>query len=120
MLVAIGSIIGANTRFLIFKKLERINFKKDFIILLINTFSSFFIGLYFSIISHISNLKHSYQLGLFVVIGFLGGFSTFSTFIYDLFELVMTSKFNRAFKLLIISLTLAILACAFGFFIGNQ
>ena len=120
LLVAIGSALGANTRFLILKKLEKIKFSKDFFVLLINTFSSFLLGLYFSIMSQISYLKYSYQLGLFVLIGFLGSLSTFSTFIYDLFELLMRFKFHRAFRLLIVSLIVGILACALGFFIGNQ
>ena len=42
LLVSFGAILGANIRFIIYKKLEKIKFNKNYIILLINTFSSFF------------------------------------------------------------------------------
>ena len=118
ILVASGAIIGVNTRFIIYKKLEKINLNKNYIILLINTFSSFFLGLFISILSQTSSLSYSYKLGLFFAIGLLGSLSTFSTFIYDLYQLVIQLKFSRAFKLYAISLNLGILSFAFGFLLG--
>ena len=41
LLVSIGAILGANLRFKISNKLEKINLSKDFVILIINTFASF-------------------------------------------------------------------------------
>ncbi len=114
-LIAFGAILGANTRFLIYKNLEKANLSKNYIILLINTFSSFFLGFIVSLLSKISSLNYSYQLGLLFSIGFLGSLSTFSTFIYDLYELIIQLKFYRALKLCIISLILGILSFAVGF-----
>ena len=54
-----------------------------FIILVINTFSSFILGLFISILPKIKSLTFSSQLALFFLIGFLGSLSTFSTFVYD-------------------------------------
>ena len=120
LLISLGGVFGANIRFLIYTKLEKINFFKDFRILIINTFSSFFLGFYLSIIQRLSYDNFSDQLALFFVIGFLGGLSTFSSFIYDLFDLFRQLKVLRAFKHLFLSLTLGIMPLAFGLLLGNQ
>ena len=118
ILIGFGAVLGANTRFIIYQKLEEINLNKHSIILLINIFSSFFLGLFIAIASQFSFLSYYYKLGLFFSIGLLGSLSTFSTFIYDLYDLIIQFKFYRAFKLFIISLTLGILSFAVGFLLG--
>ena len=118
--VSLGAIIGANTRFEISNKLEKIKLRKDFPILIINTFASFSLGLFLSLMEHLISAPYSYQLMLFFSIGFLGSLSTFSSFVYDLFELCLRLKFSRALKLFIISCSLGIIAFAFGFLLGNQ
>ena len=118
LLITIGSILGANTRFIIYKQLEKKKLNKNYIILVINIFSSFLLGLFLSILSQISSLRYAYQLELFFSIGLLGSLSTFSTFIYDVYDLFKKFKFYRAFKLLIISLTLGILFFSIGFLFG--
>ena len=118
LLITIGSILGANTRFIIYKQLEKKKLNKNYIILVINILSSFLLGLFLSVLSRNSSLRYSYQLVLFFSIGLLGSLSTFSTFIYDVYDLFKKFKFYRAFKLLIISLTLGILFFSFGFLLG--
>ena len=118
LLITIGSILGANTRFIIYKQLEKKKLNNNYIILVINIFSSFLLGLFLSVLSRNSSLIYSYQLGLFFSIGLLGSLSTFSTFIYDVYDLFKKFKFYRAFKLLIISLTLGILFFSIGFLLG--
>ena len=119
LLIAFGSVLGANTRFIIYQKLEKINFAKNYIILVINSLSSFLLGLFISILSHNSSASYSYQSGLFFSIGLLGSFSSFSTFIYDLYNLFIKLEFYRALRLFTISLTLGILSFAAGFLIRN-
>ncbi len=118
-MVSFGAILGANARFIIYTKLEKINLSKDFIILLINTFSSFFLGFFLSFLNHLSSLNVSDKLVLFCSIGFLGSLSTFSTFVYDLFYLFTQLNFSRALKLFIISLFSGVIALVFGFLLGN-
>ena len=120
LLITFGAVLGANTRFTISQKLEKINLSNNHIILLINTFSSFLLGLFLSISSRIDSFSYSYQLGLFFSIGLLGSLSSFSTFIYDLYQLVIQLKFYRAFKLFAISLTLGILSFSLGLVLGQQ
>ena len=118
LLITIGSILGANTRFIIYKQLEKKKLNKNYIILVINIFSSFLLGLFLSVLSRNTSLIYSYQLVLFFSIGLLGSLSTFSSFIYDVYDLFKKFKFYRAFKLLIISLTLGILFFSIGFLLG--
>ena len=119
-LVSIGAILGANIRFKIQNKLEKSRLRKNFLILIINTLASFSLGLFLSIIESLSSFIYSYELVLFFSIGFLGSFSTFSSFVHDLFDLCLQLKFSSALKLLIISASLGIIAFAFGFLLGDQ
>ena len=119
LLITFGAVLGANTRFIIYQKLEKINLSNNHIILLINTFSSFLLGLFLSFSSQIDSFTYSYQSGLFFSIGLLGSLSTFSTFVYDLYELSLKSKFFRALKLFALSFSLGVIALGFGFLLGN-
>ena len=114
-LVSFGAMLGANTRFIILSKLEKSNLSKDFFILIINTLASFFLGFSLSLIEQFNSFIYSYQLLLFLSVGFLGSLSSFSSFIYDLFDLYLQSKLTRALRLFTISLLLGIIAFAFGF-----
>jgi len=119
ILVSLGAVLGVNIRFIMYRKFEKRNISKYSCILLINTFASFLLGLVLSFLPRISFYDLSYRLGLFLIIGFLGSLSTFSTFFYDLFSLLLKLKFCGAIKLFFISSTLGIIAVAFGFFLGN-
>ena len=120
LFVSIGAILGANIRFKTYNKLANLNLSKNFLILIINTFTSFCLGLFLSIIEDFRAFSYYYQLVLFFSIGFFGSLSTFSSFVYDLFDLCLQLEFFRALKLFIISVSIGIIAFAFGFFLGNQ
>ena len=119
LFVSLGAILGANVRFIISSKLKETNISMDLYALIINTFASFFLGLFLSIIDKFGSFIFSYQLVLFFSIGFLGSLSTFSLFVYELFDLCLQFKFSRAIKLSMISLTMGILAFVSGFLLGN-
>ncbi len=119
LLISFGAALGANTRFKLYQKLEKINFRHSYIILVINTFSSFSLGLILSTLSYFSSLSYYHNLGLFFTIGVFGSLSTFSTFIYDLFELFVQLKFYKALSLFFISMTSGILFLVFGFLLGK-
>ena len=119
LLVSFGAVFGVNSRFIIYEKLKEININGYFIILAINTFSCFILGLFISVLPKIQSLTVSSQLALFFLIGFLGSLSTFSTFVYDLFDLCLKFKFFKALKLFSFSLSLGIFALALGSSLGN-
>ena len=118
--VSLGAILGANTRYIISNNLEKMNLSKQYSILIINIFASFCLALFLSMIEQFSSFKYSYTLVLFFSIGFLGSLSTFSAFMYDLFDLCLRLKFSRALNLFLISSSLGIIAFALGFLLGNQ
>ena len=120
LFVSIGAILGANIRFEIHNKLAKLNLSKDFLILIINTFASFGLGLFLSLVEQFRAFAYYYQLVLFFSIGFFGSLSTFSSFVNDLFDLCLQLEFFRALKLFIISISTGIIAFAFGLFLGNQ
>tara|TARA_Y100000589_G_C26933481_1_gene539330 strand:+ start:206 stop:580 length:375 start_codon:yes stop_codon:yes gene_type:complete len=120
LFISFGAILGANARFLILGNLKNFNLKKDIPILVINTLASFCLGLFLSVIDKFGSFVYSYQLVLFFSVGFLGSFSTFSSFIYDLLDLCVELKFYRGLKLFIISYSLGISAYAFGFFLISK
>ena len=120
LLVSFGALIGANIRFFIYKEFEKLNLRKDYSILIINTLASFSLGFLLSILKSISSYNFSYQIVLFVSIGFLGSLSTLSSFVYDLFEFFLQYKFFKALKLFVLSLSLGLTALAFGSFLGVQ
>tara|TARA_B100000214_G_C23526608_1_gene427477 strand:+ start:70 stop:426 length:357 start_codon:yes stop_codon:yes gene_type:complete len=117
--VSFGAIIGANTRFIIYRQFEKLNLNNTFCTLLVNSSASFSLGLFVSLFTKIKSLYFTNQLALLFLIGFLGSLSTFSTFIYDVFYLFIRFKFSRALNLLIISFSLGLIALLCGFLIGN-
>ncbi len=118
-MVSLGAILGVNTRYIIYKKLQEKNVRINFIILAINTLATFLLGFLMAILKQISSLEFSNQFELFLLIGFLGSLSTFSTFLYDLYDLFMQCKFTTAIKLFILSLASGLIALSFGFWLGN-
>ena len=120
LLVSFGALLGVNIRFILYEELKEKFFINDFSILIINTFSSFMLGIFLSVLPRISSYDFSYKLVLFFSIGLLGSFSTFSTFVYDLYDTFVKFKFFSAIKLFFISIFLGIIFLALGLYLGNQ
>ena len=62
--------------------------------LTVNILGALFIGIVYSLLSQ--KISISENLKLFITVGFLGGFTTFSTFNLDFFQLVESSKIAAA------------------------
>ena len=87
--VMLGGFFGAMSRFLISKTLSSINKGFPFPTLIINSIGSFLLGIVLA-----SDLSQTmYQL---VGIGFLGAFTTFSTFSYETLQLLTKGQFILA------------------------
>ena len=87
--VMLGGFFGAISRFLISKALCSINKGFPFPTLIMNSIGSFLLGIVLA--SELS--QTTYQL---IGIGFLGAFTTFSTFSYETLQLVIKGQFILA------------------------
>lgn len=104
LLVALGAAIGAPARFLIDNRFKKIT-DQPFGIFVINVLGSFLVGL---------TLGSSQQWHDFLTVGFIGAFTTWSTFMLDLY-LGFERKSYRATAInLIASLTFGLLAAWIG------
>ncbi|HMA58728.1 MAG TPA: fluoride efflux transporter CrcB [Halanaerobiales bacterium] len=116
--IGIGGFMGASSRYLLSKWIE---IKWDSLIpngtLVVNTVGSFLIGflmiLFLEKVTGFSNLK------ILLTTGFLGAFTTFSTFSYETMVLLEEKSFLMAGINIFGNLTLGILAVLIGIIAGK-
>lgn len=109
LLVALGSALGAPARFLVdqyFKKFTELPVGT----FIVNVAGSFFIGLTFASAQHWHD---------FIAVGFAGSFTTWSTFILDLYLAIRLKRYNPAIINFIASITFGLLAAWWGVSIVN-
>ncbi|WKY45887.1 fluoride efflux transporter CrcB [Eubacteriaceae bacterium ES2] len=103
-----GGALGSITRYSLGKKLS--SFQKNIPIgtFLINITGAFLLGL-------VSNLNFSNITYIFLAEGFLGAYTTFSTFMYEDFVLLKKNKILSAFLYITITMILSL----FFFYLGD-
>ena len=119
LLVGFGGFIGSIARYLV----SRLNLSWNFHsipmgTLTVNIAGSLLIGFMLGIFIN-SNLLHS-NLRLFLVVGFCGGFTTFSSFTNENFMLIQNGQYLSALIYISGSVILGILSVYAGFLIANQ
>jgi fluoride exporter len=102
--VALGSILGAVARFLV-SVLSVSQFGDGFPwgTLFVNVTGSFAIGFYAALTGPDGRLFVSVRQRLFVMVGFCGGYTTFSAFSLETLRLVQSGKVQTAFVYLFVS-----------------
>jgi CrcB protein len=91
--IALGSVIGAWLRWGISLRFNRVFENIPFGTVIVNLIGAFIIGLAVSFFSN-SSISPNYKL--FVVTGFCGALTTFSTFSIEIVELLQASKLEYA------------------------
>lgn len=121
-LIAVGGALGALLRYLSLQLIVRtVNFASAFPVgtFFVNVVGSLAAGIvyYFAI----KNFDvFDLRLKNFLLVGFLGGFTTFSAFSLDIFRLVLVGHNLQAFVYALSSVVFAILALFFGFYLAKM
>jgi CrcB protein len=111
--VSIGGILGANTRYLVSLYIaERLGTAFPYGTLLINVTGSLIIGFFLTLAVERFNLDPLWRL--FFATGFLGAYTTFSSYTFETAQLVRDGSYGLAFVYLFGS----VLAGMIGVFAG--
>lgn len=115
--VGLGGIFGAILRYEISRHIKE---NRDFIVpvetFLINTMGAFLLNI-------LSNPKVFYimnnDIRLFILTGFIGAFTTYSTFSHETISLLRQKHYLHAFLYSAMTIIIGLLGAFFGYYIGN-
>jgi CrcB protein len=118
LIVGLGGFFGTMARYLV----SRINLLENFLslplgALTVNVSGSFLIGILTGLASKSELL--SADMRLFLMAGFCGGFTTFSSFTNENLQLIQNGQFLSAAVYTVISLLLGFLAVFLGYAVTN-
>lgn len=111
--VAFGGALGAVSRYWMYNSWTKLTaYQFPFVTLLVNVLGSLLIGITFVLLVERAHLSLEWRN--VVNVGFLGAFTTFSTFSLDAVELLEQGQFSQAFLYIVGSVVVCILATWLG------
>ncbi len=119
LLVGIGGGLGAISRFLVAQASAGISSQIPVGIFICNIVGSLVIGMVaaFLIKTQLFSEEVSIHARALIVTGFLGGFTTFSSFSLDMLNLLQRGEIVTAFGYAILSVVVSLIAVGFGFYL---
>ena len=109
LLIALGSALGAPARFLVDQYFKKFT-EKPVGTFIVNVVGSFFIGLTFASTEHWHD---------FIAVGFAGSFTTWSTFMLDLYLAIRLKRYNPAIINFVASIVFGLIAAQIGLSLVN-
>lgn len=117
VLIALGGAIGSVLRYAIHYYFALHNeLQHHWATFFVNIIGSLLIGFLFIILEKHSNATN---LKLLLMIGFCGGFTTFSTFNFENYKLMIQHQYLQAFLYILSSIIFGIASIFIGVFIGK-
>jgi len=116
-LVFLGGGLGSLLRYLIGIALNRNDFLTPFGTFFVNITGSFLIGLLAGYNLRTLNLNHEYQALL--IAGFLGGFTTFSSFAFENLVMLQNGKFLLFGAYFLTTLITGLFAVGLGYYLSK-
>lgn len=118
--VTIGSALGGLLRYSITRWTLTLSTNFPFGTIFINILGSFVIGYFGTLTLQSGKFAASDNARLFVMVGICGGFTTFSSFSLQTFDLMRTGAWGRALANVVFSVVLCVTAVAVGHFLAQQ
>jgi CrcB protein len=112
--VTLGSALGGLLRYAITRLTLSISTGVPFGTILINIFGSFVIGYFGTLTLQSGKYPASDNVRLFVMVGICGGFTTFSSFSLQTFDLARSGAWGKAVANIVLSVVLCVAAVAIG------
>jgi CrcB protein len=114
ILVGSGGFLGSALRYILSFCIHKLTNQHWYPLgtLFVNTLGSFLSGLFFSMLSEKTALPGT--LSLFLLIGLLGGFTTFSSFSHETVALIRDGQLPAAFAHVVMHITLCCGGAALG------
>jgi fluoride exporter len=111
-LIALGGAVGSALRYLIGGAVQRSS-ASGFPVgtMFVNVAGCFLIGVF---VRYLLNMQTSAELRAFLIVGFCGGFTTFSTFSAETLGLIEGGEYGRATGYVIMSVVLCLAATFAG------
>src|SRR6266480_7363043 len=112
LLIAVGGAVGALLRYLVGGAVQRMS-AGGFPIgtMFVNVSGCFIIGI---LLRQFLNMQLSPELRALLIVGFCGGFTTFSTFSAETLGLIEGGEYSRAAGYVVLSVTLCLAATLAG------
>jgi len=117
-IISVGSLFGANLRYIFLTKFHSIRLNKRSRLVLINSIASIILGLALSLNDE-SNSRMYGELIILFLIGFSASLSTFSSFINDLFKLSIKKRYKDVLIIIFLSISLGLLCILLGLLLGS-
>lgn len=118
LIIGAGGFLGANCRYLVGGWVaERFGSSLPYGTFLINVSGSFAIGIFLTAI--MERFTAPFELRLFFAIGFLGAYTTFSTFAFESLALIESRAFMAAAANMVASVLVSMVAVTAGVIVGR-
>jgi len=118
--VTIGSALGGLLRYAISRWTMSLSMHFPYGTVLINILGSFVIGYFGTLTLQSGKYPESDNVRLFVMVGVCGGFTTFSSFSLQTFDLLRMGAWGRALANAVFSVVLCVAAVGVGHMLAQQ